>query len=229
MIGIIPAAGKAERFDGLPKALLPIPQGTLIETLYVRMMAVSTCWHAAIGTNRTTYAFLRQREYISASVYKAETETMSETVLTARQYVNGDEPVIFGMADTYFDDAEAFVKLQTALLDGADVAVGVFQTRPEQRHKLGMVDFAPDGEVLRVVDKPAETKLTWAWGVLAWKPRFWNLLSAKDPHVGYALPRALAAEMDVRAVKMDGGYWDCGTPDEYFSLIRHLTSEVVEA
>lgn len=221
-LGIIPAAGKAERLNGLPKALLPIPGGaTLIETVYERMKRASLCWHIAIGTNRTTYAFLRQREAISESVYKAETRTMSETVLTALPYLNGNEPVLFGMADTYFEDADAFVKLATALKDGADVAVGVFKARPEQRAHLGMVEIAGD-EVLHVIDKPQQTGLIWAWGVLAWKVGFWAYLNTRDPHVGYALPRALAAELDVRAVRMDGQYWDCGTPDEYFECVTAL-------
>lgn len=225
MIAIIPAAGKAERFDGLPKCLLPVPQGTLIETLYARMKRVPECTHAAIGTNRTAYAFLRQREGISGGVFKAETQTMSETVMLSRQFVEDDEPVLFGMADTYFEDENAFVKLAAALDDGADVAVGVFMTRPEQRSKLGMCRI-DDGRIIGVADKQPMTDLEWAWGVLAWKPSFWQYIQSQTPHVGYAIPLAAARGLDVRAVKMDGGYWDCGVPDEYFSLIRRLTYDV---
>lgn len=227
MIGIIPAAGKAERFDGLPKALLPVPQGTLIETLVKRMMTVPLCCRAAIGTNRLTYAYLRQRETISDWVYKVETETMSETVLSARGYVNGNEPVLFGMADTYFEDADAFVKLAMTLNDGADVAVGVFKTRLEQRNKLGMVEWDSDARgnlrLTAVVDKGAYgLELTHAWGVLAWKTPFWQFIDPDDLHVGYALPKAIAAGQDVRAVKMDGAYWDCGTFEEYADCISTL-------
>jgi NDP-sugar pyrophosphorylase family protein len=220
MIGIIPAAGKAERMGGIPKMLLPTPNGTLISLLCSRMERVG---QVIVGTRPVIYEALAG--VCNALVYRCETATMSETVLTARQYIMAHETVCFGMPDTYFDDANAFVKLAAELKDGADLAVGVFQTRPEQRHKLGMVELTPGDEVLRVVEKPAETSLTWAWGVLAWKPRFWQYIEARDPHVGYALPRALAAELDVRAVRMDGGFWDCGTPDEYFDLITHLHSE----
>jgi len=225
MIGIIPAAGKAERMNGLPKMLLPTPHGTLINVLMYRMKYSSLLTRIAIGASESTYAFLRSVPNMYFQTHKVKTETMSETVLLMREYVNGNEPVFMGMPDTYFEDVFAFVKLAAALQNGAEVAVGVFQTRPEQRSKLGMVEIAGD-EVLHVYDKPTQTDLTWAWGVLAWKPRFWDLISASDPHVGYALPRALAAEMDVRAVRMDGGYWDCGTPEEYFDLITYLHQRV---
>lgn len=217
MIGIVPAAGFAMRMNGIPKMMLPIPGGTLIQTLCERMERIG---QVIVGTRPAQYEALAG--LCNALVFRCETATMSETVLSARLFMTANEWTCLGMPDTYFDDADAFVKLAAELKDGADVAVGVFQTRPEQRHKLGMVELTPGDEVLHVVDKPAQTELTWAWGVLAWKPRFWHLLSANDPHVGYALPRALAAEMDVRAVKMDGGFWDCGTPDEYFACIEHL-------
>lgn len=226
MIGIIPAAGKAERMNGLPKMMLPTPQGVLIDILCQRMAEMGNPPILYIGTNGLPYQMLEPTRRSWERLYHAETQTMSETVLLAPRHP-GDW-IVFGMPDSYFDDSAAFIRLALELKDGADVAVGVFATRPGQHRKLGMVEIA-GCEVLHVVDKPAETDLTWAWGVLAWKPKFWQYIQASDPHVGYALPRALAAELDVRAVRMEGGYWDCGTPNEYFDLIRHLTGESVTA
>jgi NDP-sugar pyrophosphorylase family protein len=224
MIGIIPAAGKAERMHGIPKMLLPVGETTLIQRLIACMGLVSVSAQVRIGISELLEELIDTIVYERGVVsFPMNTQTMSETVLEVRKWTEWgkDEPVLFGMPDTYFEDEQAFVKLAAELRDGADVAVGVFQTRPEQRHKLGMVEIA-GCEVLHVIDKPAETDLTWAWGVLAWKPKFWNVIQANDPHVGYALPRALAGEMDVRAVRMDGGFWDAGTPDEYFDLITYL-------
>lgn len=218
MIGIIPAAGHATRIHGIPKMLLPTPEGTLITTLIERMRPMG---QIIIGTRPANYELLAGM--CNALVFRCETETMCETVLRTRKYMRDDEYVTFGMPDTYFEDGLAFAKLYAELKGGADVAVGVFETRPEQRRKLGMVEFTPGDEVLRVIDKPTETDLRWAWGVLAWKPRFWQYIYTNDPHVGYALPRALASEtLDIRAVRMEGGFWDCGTPEEYFDLITYL-------
>lgn len=234
MIGIIPAAGKAERMNGLPKMLLPIATtgGTLIGRLVWSMTQVELSGiHVGVSSenySRLASTLIGEKIYVSPM----DTPTMSKTAITlhdfSHNFMGKDEPVVFGMPDTYFEDKQAFVKLAAELDAGADVAVGVFYARPEQRHKLGMVEIAGD-EVLHIIDKPEQTDLIWAWGVLAWKSRFWDLLDAKDPHVGYALPRALAAGMDVRAVKMTGGYWDCGTPEEYFDLVTHLHGQAVKA
>ena len=82
-------------------------------------------------------------------------------------------------------------------------------------------------QVSSVIDKPTSGDYPYIWGALAWNAAFWEYLSADEPHVGYALPRATEAGLDVRAVIMDGGYWDCGTVDGYFALVRQLTREAV--
>lgn len=241
MIGIIPAAGKAERMGGLPKFLLPIPGGTLANTLMKRVVLQmhmhsvrlpSKIW---IGASRENAHLLQYRKDDYASrVTAIDTQTMSETVLRihniAASTYGDSQSVLFGMPDTYIEDEWAFRRIEHAIDDGADVAVGLFLTRPEQRSKLGMCDFdTTTQQITRVIDKPESTELVWAWGVLAWRHVFWDCLDANEPHVGYGILRAIERGLDVRAVRMEGGYWDCGTPEEYFSLIRYLTGEKVEA
>lgn len=221
MIGILPAAGAATRMLRLPKMLLPVHPGTtLIERMHDQMRS-ATPRKVLIGTMGLTMALLERDDWFYTRLYHAYTRTMSETVLVAKQFTTPGEIVLFGMPDTYLEDTQAFVKLKLTLEQGADVAVGVFKTRAEQRSKLGMVKLF-GGRVEAVVDKPGETDLTYAWGVMAWKAPFWEHIQPDDPHIGFALPRAIAAGGDVSAVYMNGGYWDCGTPDEYFALIAHL-------
>lgn len=227
MIGILPAAGSAVRMLSLPKMLLPTPYGTLIAVMRDRMQNAGAR-HVVIGTRAVIAPLLEPLQDGIGRLYRAETDTMSETVLLAREYIDTRQSVLFGMADTYFDDALAFHKLEVALHGGADIAVGVFRTRPQQHQKLGMCRIE-NGRVVDVVDKPVHTDLTHAWGVMAWRPVFWDFLRASDPHVGYGLPHAIQAGLDVRAVELSGGYYDCGTPNEYFELIHHLTREEVHS
>jgi dTDP-glucose pyrophosphorylase len=228
MIGIIPAAGKAARMAGIPKMLLPTPEGILINVLIARMQEAQIMRSAVyVGINQENSEILRLPNTL---FYAVCTDTMSETVLLARKYAK-DESVLFGMPDSYWEDTRVYARLTAALDDGAMVAAALFATRPEQRQKLGMCEvqeIEEDWRITSVADKPAQTHLTFAWGALAWTPDFWRHIAPEDPHVGYALQRAVAAGVDARAVFTEGGYWDCGTPDEYFALIRHLTaSEVV--
>jgi len=225
MIGLLPAAGNAERMGGLPKMLLPVPDGFLLEW-HIRIMMEVGCAFVAIGSaehNDDLLVTYSPRDGIVIEV--TNYATMTETTLNMKQSIEQDESYgayLLGLADTYFEDAQAYQKLANALNDGADLAVGLFYTRPEQRNKLGMCHL--EGErITDVIDKPESTTLEWAWGVLGWQSTFWQYLRPEDPHIGYAIPRAIAAGLDVRAVKMDGQYFDCGSPSEYFECIRYLT------
>jgi dTDP-glucose pyrophosphorylase len=183
------------------------------------------CDHLYTGARSTVFGMLSGRlSSPTHTVYVANTATMSQTVRLAERYAP-DTPVVFGMPDTWFDDEQAFVKLAAALDAGADVAVGVFRARYGQHTRGGMVDFSGD-QVRAVVDKPERSGLGWIWGVLAWKPKLWPLIDPASPHVGYALPVAIAKGFDVRPVILSGAYWDCGTPDDYFDCIAYQRDQM---
>ena len=222
MFGIVPAAGHATRMFGIPKWMLPTPRGVLLDLAFERLQPVCPTIHA--GTHFGYFQLLKDVNQGRAFIYMANTQTMSETVLLARAAAQ-DQAVAFTMPDTYIEDDQAFVKLAAALDDGADVAVGVFRAQPGQHRRGGMVDCS-GGVVRAVVDKPETSGLAWIWGALAWRPVFWPLIDPATPHVGYALPRAIAARMDVRAVMLRGPYWDCGTPDEYFDCIAYQRASI---
>lgn len=229
MIGILPAAGQAERMHGLPKYLLPIPDGYLLKRHIGMMLQRADCIH--IGTHPYNEEELYQYTKYDRDVVKVRIaqrhETMSQTVLSLHDKDAEDNAYLFGMPDTYIEDDQCYAKLAQTLEDGADVAVATFHTRPEQRSKLGMLRLERGHKVVEVIDKPAETNLVDAWGALAWKPQFWEFLRPEDPHIGYALPRAIEANLRVWVSPMRGDFWDCGTPDEYFDLITHLHTEKV--
>lgn len=218
MIGIIPCAGTATRIHGIPKCLLPVTDGYLLGNLVNRMQEVHA--QPLIATSPENVSIVEKYSK-TAFVHVAKNyKTMSETVLSCRLYAD-DQSVLFAMPDTHVEDDQCFPKLIAALDNGAQVAVALFRARPRQHLKAGMCDTR-NNQVVTVIDKPAETKFTRLWGALAWKPVFWQYIEPADPHVGYALPRAIAVGLDVRAVRMDGHYFDCGTFEEYAELITHL-------
>ena len=222
MIGILPAAGNATRIHGLPKFLLPIPNGFLLMRHLNMMHKADSSIGARIGVTSIYYDVLAHIGY-GVNIYRPyHHDTMTQTVLSALQFMPANEDVLFGLPDTYIEDDQCYAKLAAALAD-CDVAVGVFKTRPEQRNQLGMVDFIYTGKVIGVVDKPTSTSLEWAWGALAWKPNFWQYLQPDMPHVGYALNPAIEAGLDVCVSVMPGGLWDCGTISEYAELLKAIT------
>lgn len=233
MIGILPAAGNASRIHGLPKFLLPVGDTYLlkrhVEMMRIHITGIPLTGSVYVGSNPMRYISLLEQSNATYYVYvAAQRETMTQTVLSFQDEWHYSERALtlFGMPDTYIEDDHCYAKLAAEIAD-CDVAVGVFYTRPEQRSKLGMVALGISGAVLSVIDKPENTTYTLAWGVLAWKPIFWQHLKPEMPHVGYGLMPAIEAGLNVRAVMMEGQYFDCGTPDEYFDLIVHLHGEKI--
>lgn len=238
MIGLLPAAGSATRLYGLPKWALPIPDGYLLRR-HVEQMLHADCSEVLVGSNPRNNDLLREFTDIHRThIYAARNyTTMTETVLSAYGELQADEIddhfVLFGMPDTYWQVPHVYQILAAALAAGADVAAAVFRARAGQTNggmcRLELIDIRRRTyKITEVVDKPEITDLEWIWGALAWKPAFWQYMQPTDPHVGYALPRAIDAGLDVRAVQCEGGYYDCGTIEGYYeALTAAMHKEVV--
>lgn len=221
-IGIIPAAGKATRIHGLPKFLLPVPGGYLLERMAARMGVP-----CVIGANPDNAALLNACKPPNATVYEVNSRAMPETILAARPYV-GDVHVVVGMPDTYWTDEAVFQRLSTWLTRGAICAVAVFYVSPEAGSRLGVCRTQYDGNALvlnGIQDKQPQIAHQWAWGAVAWRPAFWRYILPDDAHLGIALQRAVAAGETIPLYPADGPYYDNGTPDDYFRCIRELTED----
>lgn len=232
MIGLIPAAGHATRIQRLPKFLLPTPGGYLLKTLTTRMEMVRPDM-ILIGTNSENWDLVnRYAPQDSSRVYCVDSATMSETVLAARRYMDTDQMVVFGMPDTYWTDHFVYEYLTSTLLNdqGAIAAAALWNVPPDETYKHGMCQVTASGgglSVTDIVDKPESTALRRTWGALAWRKTFWRYINAADPHVGFALQRAIAAGETVRAVPFEGLYFNVGSQGDYFALIRAATGEAV--
>lgn len=226
-IGIIPCAGQATRIQKLPKFLLPVPGGYLLKVLHERMVSAGA-QQTLVGANVFNWNLLSAYPLSGLTLYEANTPTMSQTVLNARAYLDLDQDILFGMPDTYWTDERVFDRL-LAELNGSPVVaiVGLWHVDREQSRKLGMCDVSLGGILLNIEDKPPQTDLHYAWGAIAWRRAFWPYINPLDPHVGFALQRALEAGKIIRAVTFDGQYFDCGTADDYFACIRATTAEVL--
>ena len=222
MIGIIPAAGDALRMFQIPKFLLPIDDSYLLACLQSRM-------HRAGA--RDVYTGVHPRHYNLPALrperthaYYVETDTMNETVLAARDKA-GDQDVLFGMPDTYWTDEDVYIQLAYELgRRSAVAAVALWNTPREYISKRGMIMNMDGNRILEIKDKPQGMfyHQNLCWGAMAWSSTFWQYILPEDAHVGFALQRAIDAGQEVQGVVMDGQFWDCGTPDEYFDCIRAL-------
>jgi UTP-glucose-1-phosphate uridylyltransferase len=222
-IGIIPAAGKATRIHGLPKYLLPVPGGYLLERMAHRMGVP-----CVIGANPDNYDLINACKPPNSTVYSVNSRGMPETILAAREYA-GDENVLVGMPDTYWTDETVFWYLTKFLNRGAVCVAAIFHVSAEMASRLGVCIFRFESSLFLndIEDKQPQTEARWVWGALAWSPEFWQYIYPEDAHLGVALQRALRQGLEIPLWGADGDYYDNGTSEDYFRCIRELTTEVV--
>ncbi len=153
--------------------------------------------------------------------------TLDEAYPFIRQSV-----VAFGFPDILFRPDDAFVQLRSNLSSSsASVLLGLFPAKEPE--KVDMVDIEQNGRVLRVLVKPATTKLTYTWGIALWTPVFTEFLhdfvstrslsAAGQPevNVGNVIQAAIEAGFEVEAIPVSGEpYLDIGTPEGLALALR---------
>lgn len=225
MIGILPAAGKAERLMGLPKFLLPVGD-TFLLSFHIQGHERAGVERIIIGTSRPFYPLLCEYAHDRAMIYPVQTLTQSETVLTARRFY-GERPALMTMPDTWFEDVTVLERLVKTVEEGrAIVAAALWPIRSDQQGHLGQC-LSRDGLIEDVIDKDPDCPYLYAWGAMAWSQSFWPFIKPEDPHPGYAMQRAITAGVRPRAVFADGPFYDLGTFAQYQRLCVDLQEEFV--
>lgn len=214
----MPAAGSAIRMRGLPKFMLPCSQDfeTLLERHVSNLLPlVDTIW---IPT-RPEFAHLIVKLGFGPKVivHALETETMSETVIEVSRFAKADR-FILCMPDTYFHGDLPYDGLSNST---SDLELTAFKIRNDQKGKLGQIKIDQNNQVLDALDKDLNCDYEFAWGAMSFTEKFVRLLRKVEPHVGYAIPRAIQ-EFRVTARQSETEYFDCGTSAEYLRMLKTL-------
>jgi glucose-1-phosphate thymidylyltransferase len=142
-----------------------------------------------------------------------------------------DATVLFGMPDTLFQPADAFqLLLSRHQASAADLTLGLFPTTKPER--FGMVAFDHNDRMLHTVDKPAQSDLSFMWGIACWQPTFTSFMSeylghlqrpVKEVVLGDIFQAALQAQLNIGVVPFsDGEYIDIGNPEELVSSVNRF-------
>jgi glucose-1-phosphate thymidylyltransferase len=251
LVGLIPAAGRAERIAPLPcsKELYPIgfysPEGND----RVRPQAVCQYLLGAMRFAGITkvYIVLRRGKwdipsYLSVTSPPAtlfsylvlETSPgVPYTLDHAYPFVK-NALVAFGFPDLVFSAKDAFAKLLVRQSDSkADVVLGLFPAdRPEQ---LDMVAVNDSRVVKDIRIKPKRTNLRYTWGVALWTPVFTEFLhrhlasiatrrvAASEISVGHILGAAVKDKLRIEGIIISKkSYIDIGTPDGLMKAFRQF-------
>jgi NDP-sugar pyrophosphorylase family protein len=215
MDAIIPAAGLASRMRGIPKFLLPadVNYQTLIEKHISSLQEiVDTIWIPI----RSEFVLLLDSLRLSGDrivLIPMTTRSMSESVGRILE-ISSAQKFMMVMPDTAFIGEQPYEELST----NEFAKLACWKIRDSQRGKLGQVEFSGD-QITAIVDKDPTCSYSHAWGALSFDRKLSRYIDYDSPHIGYAVRNAVNNGEYVTGFKVEGDYFDCGTPSEYSDLV----------
>ena len=231
-IGLVPAAGRAERLGALPCSKEVLPVGVEADGR-LRVAADDLLEAFAAAGVQRAYVVLRPgkwdvaaqlgsgaRHGLTLGYLLAEgSRGVPDTLTAAEPFVRGAR-VAVGFPDILFRPRDAFVRLGERFVAGG-VVLGLLPTDAPERSDT--VELDADGNVVAIAIKSPAGRGAPAWVLALWGPVFTRVLGAfsraiddgGERHLGHALQAWLAAGHPVRGVVLDGAFDDIGTTAAY--------------
>jgi hypothetical protein len=214
VLTILPAGGRAERFDGIYKELLPIGEGDFLLSAAIRRASALGADRALVISNAdkvTTHAKFLARHASGFSVELSVRSECDEHLWAAlRRAIPSHEAGLLLLPDTTW-------RCTSRIPEGADLAFGVFDT--DEPHRFSLVHEG------RILTKPRDVVGRWsAWGCVYWSANvaaFWEReqkLHGVYPEYDRAFEAAMR-EFGYSTFAIDD-YHDLGTWAAYASYLR---------
>lgn len=235
--GMLMASGRADRFGGIPKFLLPVNKnGDCLIDLHVSTM-LEVCDSVIISTQKHFVDLLALRfKSMDVSSKKLriipkKPSTMPDAAKFLASIAQTDK-LLIGMPDTYtFHDGSLnpYGRMLSSLSQSNEgnrivtSIAGVWHMRPEQAGKLGQLKIdKKTNEIKDVVDKDPYCNYDKVWGTLLLSKSFMDFIEADDFHLGMAMNRAITSGEIIGISENPGEYHDIGDLEQYRRLINKL-------
>jgi CTP:molybdopterin cytidylyltransferase MocA len=211
VIGVVPAAGRAERLQPLAgsKELLAVRGRPVIEHVVERMREAGA-QEIRVVTRPDKPDVIAHAAGLGVTVILGEPPTSAESVLLAVQGLSADDVAMIGFPDTVWTGAPGFDEVAALLGGGADVALGLFRGRDEAQLRRSDVVVLSGTTVHAVQVKPERPGSGLLWGLAAARAGALGGLAGRE-HPGQ-LFADLAGEGRVAGVVLAGEFLDVGTP-----------------
>lgn len=248
VIGLVPAAGEANRMGPLPcsKEILPIgirsgpadPRVKVASHVLLERMrhaGISKVFVILRDGKEDIPRFLGDGQDLGLRLEYLTTDSRSGPPFTldrAYPMVRGAR-IATGFPDILFEPEDAFSRLlERQKTTEADIVLGLFPTARAER--MDMVAVDEEGRVRGLEIKPERTTHRFTWIIATWNGTFTEFLhefveeaedrdpdAAGDYHVGDVFRSALEADLRVESVVFpQGRCLDIGTPEDYRVAIR---------
>lgn len=210
VVGVLPAAGRAERLQPLAgsKELLEVGGRPVLDYAVERMRAAAA-GEIRVVTRPDKADVCKHAARLGLDVILAEPATLAESIRTGVGGLEPDDVVLIGLPDSVWHPLDGFAQLVHALEPGTDVVLGVFRSSEPERGDV--VDIGSDGSVHSVTVKPAGPAGDLVWGAVAARA---GALAGLDRHAepGHFFDE-LARAGRARAVRFPGEFVDIGTKE----------------
>lgn len=211
IVGVVPAAGRAERLLGLiegSKELVRARGRPVIDHLLERLEVADEIRVVVRPAKHDLLEHLRGR----SSVVEGEPATVAESIALGLEGLAEDDLVLVGFPDTLVDPPDVFERLLAAL-PRWEVVLGAFTFAEPSRSDV----LELDGETVRRVHvRPQEPASSVVWGCFAARRGALEGIE-RYPEPGLLLDE-LARAGTVGAVRFAGELVDLGTPETLASV-----------
>jgi len=222
IVGIIPLGGNATRMNHLPKFLLPCGIGLTLLDNILNIFQNNNINNIIAGVSETNDYILQNNNRMQKKI--VNTKTMSETVFVLMNHLEqekNDVPYknILIMPDTFIRIKTEIMQMKN-MLDNYDIVVLVYKIKDYQKGKMGQVKME-DNKIVDVRDKDYTCAYEYFWGSIGWNSTINKYINPEWETIGDLLKKAIECKIEIGCVFSDDNYYDCGTYDEYFRMIKN--------
>jgi glucose-1-phosphate thymidylyltransferase len=208
-VGVIPAAGLAQRLQPLPcsKELYPVGGRPVMDYVVERLRAAE-CRELRVITRPDKADVIEHAQALGAEVVRGTPATLAASIALGLRGLADSDVVLVGLPDTLWEPIDGYVQLIEHLSE-ADAVLGVFESDEPERSDVVVLDER--GAVRRVHVKEADPPGNLVWGCFA--ARMAALAGLEhSPSPGHYFA-GLAVAGTIRAVRFPGRMVDIGTPE----------------
>jgi hypothetical protein len=217
--GIIPLGGTASRMKNIPKFLLPCKLNYSLLDNVIEIFNNNDINNIITGVSQLNNLFIYK--YTGLSIIEVNTKTMAETVYKMIENQTKQCKNILIMPDTYFTINNE-IKDMIQMLDTYDVVVILWKIKEYQIGKVGQCNIT-NSCLSDIKDKIPECKYPYFWGILGWNSNMNKYIDPTWETIGNLITKCLESNIKIGYIISDGEYYDCGTYNEYFKMIKEHT------
>jgi NDP-sugar pyrophosphorylase family protein len=219
VVGVIPAAGYAERLQPLDcsKEVLELAGKPLIEHLVARMRAGGAT-ELRVVTRPGKLDVIAQAERLDASVVRAHPANINESFAAGMTGLAPDDIVLLGFPDSLWEPPEGYRKLVEAVTGGEEIVLGLFDAPGVAGSDYLVLDDS--GRIADIDIKPTHPRSTFIWGCAAARVRALEGLERVEWPSEF-MNATRAAGHELFGVLLSDSYVDIGTKE---SLRQALAS-----